>query len=157
MFLICPHLLLLLSIKFCHFLQVGPVLIFPEVQSFLCNHLFIFGSAGFLSLCRLVSGCGARASHCGGFSCRGAWLQGEQALLVAACRLQGVGSVVVAHGLSCSEACGIFMDQGLNPCLLHWQVGSLPLSHRGSLVWRFCFLVCALFCVWSRVKYKSTF
>ena len=22
--------------------------------------------------------------------------------------------------------------QGLNPCLLHWQAGSLPLSHRGS-------------------------
>ena len=24
-------------------------------------------------------------------------------------------------------------DQGLNPNLLHWQVGSLPLSHQGSL------------------------
>ena len=35
-----------------------------------------------------------------------------------------VGSVVVAHGLSCSMACGIFPDQGLNPCLLHWQVDS---------------------------------
>ena len=29
-------------------------------------------------------------------------------------------------GLSCSTACGIFPDQGLNPCLLHWQVDSLP-------------------------------
>ena len=27
---------------------------------------------------------------------------------------------------------GIFLTQGSNPCLLHWQVGSLPLSHRGS-------------------------
>ncbi|KAJ8775515.1 hypothetical protein J1605_016365 [Eschrichtius robustus] len=27
------------------------------------------------------------------------------------------GSVVVAHGLSCSVACGIFRDQGLNPKL----------------------------------------
>ena len=27
---------------------------------------------------------------------------------------------------------GIFPAQGLNPCLLHWQVGSLPLSHQGS-------------------------
>ena len=27
---------------------------------------------------------------------------------------------------------GIFPTQGSNPCLLHWQVGSLPLSHRGS-------------------------
>ena len=27
---------------------------------------------------------------------------------------------------------GIFLTQGLNPCLLHWQVYSLPPSHRGS-------------------------
>ena len=25
----------------------------------------------------------------------------------------------------------IFLTQGLKPCLLHWQVGSLPLSHQG--------------------------
>ena len=36
------------------------------------------------------------------------------------------------HGLSCSMAGGIYPDQGLNPCLLHWQADSLPLSHRGS-------------------------
>ena len=34
------------------------------------------------------------------------------------------GSVVVAHGLSCSTACEIFSDQGSNPCPLHWQVDS---------------------------------
>ena len=28
---------------------------------------------------------------------------------------------------------GIFLTQGSNPCLLHWQVDSLPLSHPGSL------------------------
>ena len=28
---------------------------------------------------------------------------------------------------------GIFLDQGLNPHLLHWQAGSLSLSHQGSL------------------------
>ena len=33
-------------------------------------------------------------------------------------------SVVVAHRLSCSAACGIFPDQGLNPCPLHWQADS---------------------------------
>ena len=27
---------------------------------------------------------------------------------------------------------GIFPAQGLNPSLLHWQVGSLPVSHQGS-------------------------
>ena len=29
-------------------------------------------------------------------------------------------------------ACGIFLDQGSNPCLLHWQVDSLSLSHQGN-------------------------
>ena len=27
---------------------------------------------------------------------------------------------------------GIFPTQGSNPCLLHWQVDSLPLSHQGG-------------------------
>ena len=35
-------------------------------------------------------------------------------------------------GLSCSSACEVFPHQGLNPCLLHWQVDSLPLRHQGS-------------------------
>ena len=40
--------------------------------------------------------------------------------------------MVVAQGLSCSEACAIFPDQGSNPCLSRWQVDSLPLNHRGG-------------------------
>jgi len=32
--------------------------------------------------------------------------------------------VVVARWLSDSEACGIFPDQGSNPCPLHWQADS---------------------------------
>ena len=43
-----------------------------------------------------------------------------------------MGSVVVALGLTCSLACEIFPNQGLNPCLLHWQADSLLLSHQGS-------------------------
>ena len=42
------------------------------------------------------------------------------------------GSVVVAHGLSCSTACGILPDQGSNPCPLHRQADSQPLHHQGS-------------------------
>ena len=38
----------------------------------------------------------------------------------------------MALGLSCSEACGIFPDQGSNPCLLLWQTDSLPWSRPGS-------------------------
>ena len=36
----------------------------------------------------------------------------------------GVGSHVLFQG--------IFSTQRLDPCLLHWQVGSLPPSHQGS-------------------------
>ena len=32
---------------------------------------------------------------------------------------------------------GIFPNQGLNSCLLHWQADSLPLSHLGG-----CYIVC---------------
>ena len=42
------------------------------------------------------------------------------------------GSAIVAHGPSRSAACGIFPDQGLNPCPLHWQADSRPLRHQGS-------------------------
>ena len=41
-------------------------------------------------------------------------------------------SVVMTHRLSCSKTCGISLDQGLNPCLLHWQADSLSLSHKGK-------------------------
>ena len=54
--------------------------------------------------------------------------------LVAEPGPQSTGSVVVAHGLSCSAARGIFPDQGSNLHLLHWQADSLPLSDREA--WR---------------------
>ena len=37
----------------------------------------------------------------------------------------------MAHGPSCSAACGILPDQGSNPCPLHWQADSQPLRHQG--------------------------
>ena len=42
------------------------------------------------------------------------------------------GSAAVAHRPSCSAACGIFPDQGSNPCNLHQQADSQPLRHQGS-------------------------
>ena len=44
-------------------------------------------------------------------------------------------SKALGHMLnSCGShaACGVFLDQGSNLCLLHWWVDSLPLSHQGS-------------------------
>ena len=46
------------------------------------------------------------------------------ASLAAAPRPWSVGSVVVAHGLSYPEVCGIFPDEGANLCALHWQANS---------------------------------
>ena len=70
--------------------------------------------------------------HCGGSSYCGALALGCVGSIVVAPGLQSTGSVVVAHGLSCSVARGIVLDQRSNPCLLYWQVESLPLSHQGS-------------------------
>ena len=89
--------------------------------------LFIFGFIGSSLLCVAFSSCGEQgllfvavhgllllrrtgSRHAGFSSC------GSQALE------RRLGSV--AHGLSCSVACGIFLDQGSNPCPLHWQVDS---------------------------------
>ena len=52
--------------------------------------------------------------------------------LVGSTGSRRAGSVVVAHGPSCSVACGIFPDQGSNPCPLHRQADSQPLCHQGS-------------------------
>ena len=46
------------------------------------------------------------------------------ASLVAELGLWSTGSVVMAHGLSLSMACGIFPDQGSNLCPMHWQADS---------------------------------
>ena len=64
----------------------------------------------------------------------------EKRLLIAVAplfaehRLQGARpSAVVMRGLSCPAACGICLDKGSTPRLLHWQADSLPLSHQESL------------------------
>ena len=63
-------------------------------------------------------------------------------LVVMAHKLPSTGSGVVAHWFSCFVACGVFPDQDSNLCLLHWQEGSLPLSHQGCPqtcnFWREC-------------------
>ena len=59
------------------------------------------------------------------------------ASLVAEHRLQMHRLSIVAHGPCCSAACGIFPDQGSNPCPLHWQADSQPLRHQGSPYYHF--------------------
>ena len=80
----------------------------------------------------LSSSCSAQASQCSDFLVGEHKLQLTRAPVVVARRVQSVGSLVVAHQLSCPKACGIFPDQGWNPCLLHGHADSLPLSHQVS-------------------------
>ena len=72
------------------------------------------------------------AASRGRSSSRCAGLLLSRPLLLRSTGSRRAGSVVVAHGPSCSAACGIFPDQGSNPCPLHWQADSQPLHHQGS-------------------------
>ena len=72
------------------------------------NYLFSFGCAGSPLLRGFLPSCSER-----GYS-----LVVLFRLLVAVTSLAvapSAGSIVVVHGLSCSTACGIFLDQGSNP------------------------------------------
>ena len=71
-----------------------------------------------------VSG-GHSSSRCAGLSL-------SRPLLLRSTDSRHAGSVIVAHRPSCSTACGIFPDQGSNPCPLHWQADTQPLRHQGS-------------------------
>ena len=76
----------------------------------------------------VVASGGHSSSRCAGLSL-------SQPLLWQSTGSRRAGSVIVAHGPSCSAACGIFPDQGSNSCPLHWQADSQPLRHQGSLLW----------------------
>ena len=65
-------------------------------------------------------------------SSRCAGLSPSQPLLLRSTGSRRAGSAIVAHVPSRSAACGIFPDQGSNPCSLHWQAVSQPLRHLGS-------------------------
>ena len=73
----------------------------------------------------IVASGGHSSSRCAGLSL-------SLPLLLRSTSSRRAGSVVVAHGPSCSAACGIFPDQGSNPCPMHWQADSQPLRHQGN-------------------------
>ena len=100
----------------------------------LCHALFIYLFNLFMAVlglrfcARAFSSCGKQgplSSRCMGLSL-------SRPLLLRSTGSRRAGSVIVAHGPSCSAACGIFPDQSSNPCPLHWQADSQPLHHQGS-------------------------
>ena len=84
---------------------------------------WVFVSLRGLSL--VAASGGHSSSRCAGLSL-------SRPLLLRSTGSRRAASVIVAHGPSCSAACGIFTDQGSNPCPLHWQADSQPLRHQGS-------------------------
>ena len=90
-------------------------------------YYFFLAALGLLSCCSgfpqlqlegVTLCCGIKASHCGGF-----FRQSTGS--------RNMGFSRFGDGLSCSTACGIFLDQGSNPCL-YWQADPYLLYHQGS-------------------------
>ena len=79
-----------------------------------------------------VRGLSLVAASGGHSSSRCAGLSLSRPFLLRSTGSRRAGSAIVAHGPSCSVACGLFSDQGSNPCPLHWQADSQPLRHQGS-------------------------
>ena len=97
-------------------------------SSFFLNFIYLRVCWDFVS----VRGLSLVAASGGHSSSRCTGLSLSRPLLLRSTGSRRAGSVVVAHGLSCSTACGIFPDQGSNPCPLHWQADSQPLHYQGS-------------------------
>ena len=67
-----------------------------------------------------------------------------------------MGFSCVAPGPSCLGRGGILLDQGWNPCPLHWQADPQPVDHQGSPISHFIVLVIVLshFKKFSEILYK---
>ena len=116
------------------FWKVSPIFAFVhflDIFFFFNFYLFIYL---FLAVWVFVSvrGLSLVAASGGHSSSRYAGLSLSRSLLLRSTGSRCAGSVVVAHGPSRPAACGIFPDQGSNPCPLHWQADSQPLCHQGS-------------------------
>ena len=98
------------KIRVSFFFKINLFILF--IYFWLC---WVFVAARGLSLVA-VSG-GYSLLRCAGFSLR-------RLLLLWSTGSRRAGFSSCGHGLSCSAACGIFPDQGSNPCSLHWQVDS---------------------------------
>ena len=132
LFYLQVHYFFLLSSLFCCWDH--PLLFFVIIYIYIYIYFFfllfiylwlcwVFVSVRGLS--PVVASRGHSSSRCTGLSL-------SRPLLLRSTGSRRAGSVIVAHRPTCSMACGIFPDQGSNPCPLHWQADSQPLCHQGS-------------------------
>ena len=131
--------------KCCH--SLSDLMLMLQVESrygqgWLCCCCCCTGSSVAFSSCGewgLPSSCGAQASHCVGFSYRGAQALGARASVTGAHRLSSCGSRALEHrrkscgaGVSCSIACRIFLRDWTHvPCigrqiLIHCAAREVP-------------------------------
>ena len=96
---------------------------FKLIATYLFIYLFIFSCVGSSFCARAFSSCGKRGPLFivvrGHSSSRCVGLSLSRPLPLRGTGSRRAGSAVVAHGPSCSTACGIFPGQGSNPCPLH--------------------------------------
>ena len=121
LFLVILFFFFFLSFWFCYF--------YLFIYLFNLWLRWVFISVRGLSLVAATGG--HSSSRCAGLSL-------SRPLLLRSTGSRHAGSVIVAHGPSCSAARGILPDQGPNPCPPHWQADSQPLRHQGSPI--LCFL-----------------
>ena len=108
-----------LNIVDCFFKNFINVYMYVFIYLWLC---WVLVAALRLSL--VAASRGYSSLWCAGFSLQWLlllWSTGSRRVGFSSCVM---GSVVVAHGLSCSAACGTFPNQGSNLCPLHWQADS---------------------------------
>ena len=104
--LFCPTLNLILLLP--SYFPLEPLFFFKKfIYFWLC---WVFVSVRGLSL--VAASRDHSSSRCAGLSL-------SRPLLLRSTGSRRAGSVVVAHRPSCSVACGIFPDQGSNPCPLN--------------------------------------
>ena len=119
-------------IGYCNYITYSSLCYIVNPVFFLIIYFYLFI---YIWLCWVfvsVRGLSPVAASGGHSSSRCAGLSLSRFLLLRSTGSRRAGSVIVAHGPSCSAACGIFPDQGSNPCPLHWQADSQPLRHQGS-------------------------
>ena len=108
--------------------SISVLFFFLEILNFIYLFIYLWLCWVFVSV-RGLSLVAASGSHSSS-RCTGPSL--SRPLLLRSTGSRRAGSVIVAHGPSRSTTCGIFPDQGSNPCPLHWQADSQPLRHQGS-------------------------
>ena len=141
----------------CILLKTSKYIINIYIFYFIFIYLWLFWVfVSVLGLSPVAASGGHSSSRCAGLSL-------SRPLLLRSTGSRRTGSVIVAHGLSRSAACGILPDQGSNPCSPHWQADSQPLRHQGSpkyfSLWRkspFSDFICSINLYWTFRKHLTT-